>query len=211
VLATLEGLIGRPAMDSVMKTYFERWKFRHPCGRDFRAVFDEIVPRFHGERFGASLSWFFDQLVEGTNTCDYELTSIRSEHVQTPAGIFDSLGTKVIRSRKITEESKGSFRSRVLVSRLGEVELPVTVRIGFDGGDTLTERWDGKDRWKEFTYIRPDRVIWATVDPDQKIFVDTNYLNNSKAVDPESFAIRKYFVKMLFWIQNALQTVAIAG
>ncbi|HEX8655912.1 MAG TPA: M1 family metallopeptidase, partial [Hymenobacter sp.] len=42
-LATLEGLVGRPVMDEIMQTYFARWKFKHPCARDFIAVANEVV------------------------------------------------------------------------------------------------------------------------------------------------------------------------
>ncbi|MEO1628704.1 MAG: M1 family metallopeptidase, partial [Bacteroidota bacterium] len=37
-LKTLEGLIGQEVFDEVMRTFFERWKFRHPCKRDFTSI-----------------------------------------------------------------------------------------------------------------------------------------------------------------------------
>ena len=210
-LVTLERLIGRTAMDSAMKTYFNRWKFKHPSGRDFKAVFDEIVPHFHGDRFGPSMDWFFKQLIEGTDVCDYELTWIRSARIQRPTGVFDTVGGKAARTQQSDATSGAPYRSKVLVSRLGEIQLPVSIAIGFEGGEKIIEQWDGKDRWKEFIYLRPEKVIWASVDPDQSIVVDMNILNNSKRIDPERFPLRKHFVKMLFWIQNALQSVALGG
>ena len=211
VLATLERLIGRPAMDSAMKTYFERWKFNHPTAADFKAVFNEIVPQYHGDRFGESLDWFFTQLIEGTEVCDYELTSIRSERIEEIAGVVNDNGGKATKTRSSEQESNAPYRSRVLVSRLGEVQLPVTVVVGFEGGETVVEAWDGKDRWKEFIYERPEKVVRAAVDPDRALVVDMNLLNNSKTADPASFPIQKHFIKMLFWIQNALQSVALGG
>lgn len=61
LLTTLERMIGRPAMDDIMKTYFERWKFKHPCTRDFIAVVNEIVPKHHGKKFGENMNWYFDE------------------------------------------------------------------------------------------------------------------------------------------------------
>ena len=194
-----------------MKTYFERWKFKHPSGRDFKAVFDEVVPHFHGDRFGSSLSWFFDQLIEGTDVCDYELTSIKTERLLATAGVFEESGAKVTRSRESDADSAVEYRSRVLVSRLGEVQLPLTVAIGFESGEKVVEAWDGRDRYKEFTYVRADKVTWAAVDPDQTLMVDINILNNSKTTKPETFPIRKHVIKMLFWLQNALQFAALGG
>ncbi len=211
VMTTLENLIGRAAMDSAMKTYFDRWKFKHPSEKDFRAVFDEIVPVFHGDRFGKSMSWYFDQLIDGTDVCDYELTSISTEPVRATVGVIGQRGEKAATAREAWSDSSRQYRSRVLVSRLGEVQLPVVVEIGFESGEKIVERWDGQERWKEFIYERTDRVRWAAVDPDRQLMVDMNLLNNSKTVDPEGFPIRKHFVKMLFWIQNALQLVALGG
>jgi len=211
VLTTLERLIGRTAMDSAMKTYFERWKFRHPSGRDFKAVFDEVVPHFHGDRFGSSLSWFFDQMIEGTDVCDYELTSIKTERVLAAAGVFEENGARITRSRASDDDSAAVYRSRVLVSRLGEVQIPLTVAVGFENGEEVVEAWDGRDRYKEFSYVRADKVVWAAVDPDQTLVVDINILNNSKTTRPETFPIRKHVIKMLFWLQNALQFAALGG
>ena len=79
MLQTLEGLIGRPVMDSVMKTYFHRWRFRHPSGADFIAVVNEIVPRHHRARLGPNMDWFFDQVLYGTGVCDYAVTRARKQ------------------------------------------------------------------------------------------------------------------------------------
>src|SRR5690606_37295783 len=51
-LKTLEGLVGIETMDEIMKTYFDRWKFKHPCDDDFIAIVNEIVLKNHGKRFG---------------------------------------------------------------------------------------------------------------------------------------------------------------
>ena len=47
-LHTLAGLIGIDTMDEIMKTFFERWKFKHPCARDFIEIVNEIVDKKHG-------------------------------------------------------------------------------------------------------------------------------------------------------------------
>ena len=43
-------------MARVMRTYHERWRFRHPTSDDFYAVVAEVA--------GRDARWFFDQAVE---------------------------------------------------------------------------------------------------------------------------------------------------
>ena len=76
---TLDRLIGRSVMDDVLKTYYQRWKFRHPCARDFIAVVNEVVPRRSGNKYGRDMNWFFDQVLYRAPSCDYKVKSVTKE------------------------------------------------------------------------------------------------------------------------------------
>ncbi len=52
-LIKLEAELGQPLFDSVMRTYYERWKFKHPYPEDFRAVAEEVS----GRNLEASFAW----------------------------------------------------------------------------------------------------------------------------------------------------------
>jgi hypothetical protein len=210
-MTTLERLIGRPVMDTIMKTYFERWKFKHPCERDFVAVFNEFVPKYHGTKFGRNLDWFFDQVLRGTDICDYELTSIESRLVTSPEGLFDSGGKKVSAAPNDSARGAKLYDTRVLVSRLGEIKLPTSVLVRFENGDEVRQAWDGQARWVDFNFRRPEKVAWAMVDPDVSLVIDVNLNNNSKTMEPERVPIWKYTVKFLFWIQNFLSLGSMIG
>ncbi len=196
VLTTLERMIGRPAMDDIMRTYFDRWKFRHPCTRDFIAVVNEIVPKYHGKKFGDSMNWYFDEVLSGTNICDYALSNIDVEEVAQTGGIA---------GKKIERE----YTSSVLVSRLGEVTLPVDVLVRFDDGKEIRETWDGQSRWKQYTYTESSQVVSATVDPDHKIPLDINQNNNSKTARPSSLPFWKYTMKFLTLVQTILSNTLV--
>ncbi len=200
-LTTLERMIGRPVMDEIMRTYFQRWKFKHPSSRNFIEVVNEIVRKHHGEKFGNNMNWFFDQVLFGTDICDYELTSLQVSRVRGPYGQIEKDTTS---SKKPAE-----YESRLLVSRLGEVRMPVDVLVGFDDGTERRERWDGQARWKEFRYRSSSKAVWAKVDPDHILTIDVNVLNNSMTTDPARLPIWKYTLKFLFWVQNALQYASI--
>ncbi len=199
-LTTLDRLIGRAAMDTVMKTFFARWRFKHPCGRDFVSVVNEVVPRMCGNRFGPDMNWFFDQVLYGTDICDYELTSIQNSDLRKRAegASHDSM-------------HKASYESHVFVSRLGEVCMPVTIAVRFEDGSETREEWDGKARTKDLTFQRNVPVVKAEVDPDHVLAIDINYINNAKTVEPKTSAIWKYTISVLFWIQNVFHVLAVFG
>lgn len=206
LLTTLERMIGRPVMDEIMQTYFERWKFKHPCTRDFIAVVNEIVPKYYGNKFGENMNWYFDEVLSGTNICDYELTRIRVTEVKRARGVQDTVGGKTEYTRRHDKKQEPEYESRVLVSRLGEVKLPVDVLVRFDDGKEIRETWDGQARWKEFIYIGESEVISATVDPDGILALDVNVNNNSKTVNRSSLPFWKYTTKFLTLVQTILQS-----
>jgi hypothetical protein len=203
-LTTLERMVGRPVMDEIMRTYFERWEFKHPCSRNFIDVVNEVVLRRLGDRYGKDMNWFFDQVLYGTGVCDYELTSITNTPVGPVSGLVDSAGIPEPARSDTGLPREGLFDCKVLVSRLGEMHLPVDVLVHFAGGKEVREHWDGVARYREFTYREREKIAWASVDPDEILAIDINRINNSRAVEPSALPFWKYAVKMLYWVQNIL-------
>ncbi|MCB9265990.1 MAG: M1 family metallopeptidase [Lewinellaceae bacterium] len=204
-LHTLEGLVGTETLDEVMHAYFQRWKFRHPCGRDFIAVANEVITQKYGNRFGENLDWFFNQVLYSTRLCDYALASISNTPVQPPAGIFEDGGDCVQPDAAVLT----SFRSEVRVHRLEGLYFPVEVRVIFEDGKTVAEHWDGKARSKAFVYEGPAKVVAAEVDPERKIYLDKNFMNNSLTLQPPKKGLRRYAVRFLLWMQQVMQSVSV--
>ena len=200
VLSTLEGLIGRAAMDSVMKTYFRRWRFRHPCGKDFVAVANTVVPVVCGSRFGPDMNWFFDQVLYGTGVCDFEVTSIAVNRATPPGGIMDADTAQAHAAEGKPGGSPETFESVVTVGRRGDVRLPVVVAVKFDDGREVREEWDGRARTAQFRY--GGKVVRAGVDPARKVPLDVNLINNVRTAPFPVGPVWKYAVKVLFWVQN---------
>ncbi|OYT71836.1 MAG: hypothetical protein CFK52_06890 [Chloracidobacterium sp. CP2_5A] len=67
-LKMLEGQVGAETMQRILKTYFERWRFKHPTSDDFFDVASEVA--------GEDLTWFFDQYFRGTKILDYAVASL---------------------------------------------------------------------------------------------------------------------------------------
>ena len=71
------------------------------------------------------------------------------------------------------------YETQVILQRKGDFVFPVEAEIKFDNGESLRERWDGKDRWVRFVYHKKAQIASVELDPDHKITLDGNYLNNS--------------------------------
>jgi hypothetical protein len=195
MLTTFERMVGRNIMDTIMQTFFERWKFKHPTTKDFMNIVNDIVPAKLGLKYGKNLDWYFDQILSGTDICDYELTRI---------SIFD-----VDTSKEKREEVKRKFNSRVLVSRLGEMKVPVEILMKFDDGKEIREKWDGQARFKLFEYSDSSKVISAIVDPENILAIDINNNNNSKTLEPSSLPFWKYTIQFMTFVQSILQSVVL--
>jgi len=73
----------------------------------------------------------------------------------------------------------------------------------------ITEQWNGRDRWRQFTYERESRAVSAQVDPERILLLDVNYTNNSKTLAPEGpRAATKWALKWMVWLEDALLTWA---
>lgn len=204
VLRTLEGYLGEQAMARVMRTYHERWRFRHPASRDFFAVANEVS--------GQDLSWFFDQAVLGTGVLDYAIGSVASEQVSEATGLFD--GKKSGERTTVTadqarerEKPDRPYETTVLVQRRGEIVFPIDIALHFEGGKVERRRWDGRDRWTKIKVTRPERLMYAEIDPERKIILDVDWLNNSRRVESDARATSKWTSRVMFWAQNLLATV----
>ncbi|MGN7384311.1 MULTISPECIES: M1 family metallopeptidase [unclassified Paenibacillus] len=87
ILMAIEQEVGSDTMKKIMKTYFQRWKFRHPTTKDFQSVVEDVTKR----------SWedFFQQFVYGSQMIDYSVDKIRIR----PAGP-DLYDNEVLITRK---------------------------------------------------------------------------------------------------------------
>lgn len=202
-LHSLQGILGDETTDIIFQRYFEQWKFKHPRGGDFIAVVNEVVKERHGDQFGENMDWLFEQCIYDTKVCDYAVDGIFNVRYASGQGIFDQEnGGKVYQSGKLDEQ----LTSTVTLVRLGELIFPLDVEIVFKDGSKKTEYWSGVERKKEFSYLGSVPIVSAHIDPQQKVLMDLNLLNNSKTLQPSKAVRNKYVIKSIFWIQTLLQT-----
>ncbi|MEZ4887092.1 MAG: M1 family metallopeptidase [Chitinophagales bacterium] len=209
-LQTLEGMVGEQTMTEIMKTYFNRWKFRHPSGKDFIAVVNEIVCENHPNDFPNGMDWFFEQVLYGSDMCDYKVAAIHNNLVKPPIGLFDSENGQKnyfdeADQQQMLQNEPLQYYSTVNLYRLGEIRLPTEILVRFDDGSEILEQWDGEARFHQLTYTSPKQIISAHIDPKYKTAMDANYLNNSLTLQQDTSPLLKWSTKALFWMQNIMQ------
>jgi hypothetical protein len=204
-LYTLMGIIGEETTNEVFREYYKKWAFKHPSGKDFVNVVNEVVTKMHGDKFGRDMNWFFDQTLYGTGLCDYKVVRIINNKVESPN---DSLAKSdsINKSRNVNDQF---YNSIVQLERVEEVMLPVEVLIHFKNGEEILESWDGKSRFKDFVYNGRRMVEWVKIDPEFKIRMDINYINNSLTVDPDWVPVRRLTDKLISFMQFFISFISL--
>jgi hypothetical protein len=210
MLLTLHNYLGEKRMKKVMRTFFDRYKFKHPTTKDFTNTVNEIS--------GENLDWFFDQIIYNCVILDYKLYRITNDLIPLKdRGFFDSDTGMVFIGNNELDKAKAEiykdssinklYNSKVIVTREGDMTFPVEVLIKFSNNEEILEQWDGKANYKVFKYEKSARVISAQIDPDRKIWLDVNPLNNGLIIKSENTTVYKYSTRWLYWMQNIMQLI----
>ena len=203
-LHTLEGMLGQETMKEIFQTYFQRWKFRHPRGKDFLSVINEIVEK-RNPNLSDAIRSLNTQILTGTDICDYAIGDIQNiPHIE-PIGLFDLEGDVVFKKGRI-DGSK--WNSMIKIYRLGGISAPVDIEVYYENGKMEKFHWSGLERTHILRISRDSRVEAACVDPAHKLYIDRDFNNNSKTAKPKKNPLYKYASKTVFWVQNVLQTIS---
>jgi len=203
-LFTLKGIVGEETVNEIFREYYRRWAFKHPSGKDFVNVVNDVVVKLHGNKFGPDMNWFFDQTLYGTGICDYKVKGFSSTRIQKHSGrgeITDTLNSSSM--------NDSIYKSVVEIERAGEIMLPVEVLIHFDNGDEVLEKWDGKSRYKDFRYTDAKRISWVKIDPEYKITMDVNYINNSKTDRPDAVPVNRITSKLIVLLEFLVSFISL--
>jgi hypothetical protein len=89
---------------------------------------------------------------------------------------------------------------RAVVLRRGVVELPVEVEFVDANGHRSRQRWDGRGPFRVFEWRGDARLSAVLIDPDAKVLLDGNLLNN--AVSLRRVPARRTFERTLYAFQT---------
>jgi hypothetical protein len=175
VMNTLERYLGWETMQEFLRTYYQRWRFRHPTTRDLQDVAEDVA--------GEDLDWFFDQYVYGTAVVDYAVDRVRVRRLN-------------------DDDDNPRYENEVRLERREDGIFPQTLRVRFDDGTTEDVTWGGNEPWKVFTFEKPARLTEAYLDPDNAVWLDINRLNNRRTHEAGNPLARKLQFKVAVWAQQ---------
>jgi hypothetical protein len=204
-LYTLMGIIGEETTDDVFREYYKLWAFKHPAPKDFINVVNDVVKKNYGDKFGPDMNWFFDQTLYGTGICDYKVAVFNNIRQDTARVRINDADTLL--STKPSADSL--YKCAVGVQRIGEVMLPVEVLIHFSNGHETLMNWDGKDRYKKLELLSNSEIQWVKIDPEYKIRMDVNFINNSKTYESDMVPVRRLTNKFITFLQFFISSVTL--
>lgn len=205
LMHTLMGIVGEETMNEIFREYYRQWSFRHPSGKDFVNVVNDVIAGKQDKKLGPDMNWFFDQTLYGTGICDYKVAEFRNSRVE---GTWDKAEkADSLKDDSTTQDSL--YKAVVELERIGDIKLPVEVLIHFDNGDEIMENWDGKATYKDFSYTGRHGVDWVKIDPDYKIKMDINYINNSMTSDPDPVPVRRMKNKLVSFMQFLINFISL--
>jgi hypothetical protein len=207
MLANLEGLVGHETMARIMRTYAERFRFKHPWTDDYLAVVNEVA----GRDLRPALLQFLDR----GQIIDYEIASVTSEPSRPATGYLDTKnGRTLVTAEKAQSDAdraasdgKRTFDTTVIVQRRGDAVWPIDIAFKFVGKPVERATWDDQRRWRRFDFHRPEQLEWVDIDPDRKVELDVDWLNNAQRLQPDRRAAARLTSRWLLVVQQLLATV----
>jgi hypothetical protein len=86
--------------------------------------------------------------------------------------------------------------------------VPVDVRMVFEDGSEIRERWDGGRKegktWRRWQIAGRSRIRFAEVDPDRQVALDVSRLDNGLSAAPDR-APRQRLVSRFVLLLSTLQ------
>lgn len=211
----LEERLGKDVMEKAFREYYTRWRFRHPSVADLRATLIDVSGK------PAVVNQVFDQMVYGTAWIDDAVTAIDTEQVLPEAGTVvkdgkrsvidsDALDKQIAKTRADwkkahpkakDDEGPYPWRSIVTVRRYA-AQVPQTLRLTYADGSHEDISWNDDRRWARFVVTKPSKVVSAELDPQQRIFLDANKLNDSYSSKSHGAAARRWAADAAALLQN---------
>lgn len=204
MLKTLEGILGQKRFDEIMRGYFEKWKFRHPCGQDF---VDHVTEELTGDelrRLNFDINLFFQQALYGSEECDYGVASISNIAPDRALGYIDNSEDCVLDGGP---QPDYIYENKVVLHRHGEMILPVEVVIYFEDDQQVKVIWDGRKRSTDYQFQGASRIIKVVLDPDNKLDLEKNRINNIMIVEG-SKGFKKYGVRFKMGLQHLFDLIS---
>ncbi len=153
LLRTFRRVYGRRRFDAALRRYALSQRYAHPDPEDFIQAFSTLGPLAAENLRGALFR---------SERVDYAIGSLRV-HAARPGG-----GAAI------------EYQSEIQVENTGKLRLPVDVALFDAKGNRYLRSWPGDAPEVTLQHRGPSPIVAAWVDPEAKILVDDDLLNNSR-------------------------------
>jgi hypothetical protein len=140
--------------------------------------------------------------------CDFAVAEASATRLVSPGGtLAPSPGGKDVPPERSPAKTASEWENEALVTRPGELVVPVDVELRYADGSRQRRTWDGVKRFDRIRTLTSSPLARVTVDPDHKLLVDRNLLNNTLAVAPSGTARTKSVLDAAGVIVGILETL----
>lgn len=224
MMRDLEAQLGKDVMERAMRTYYQRWRFRHPSIADLQATLAEVSGQ------GALVNTVFEQQVYATQPVDDRIADFSSDEVLPQpgyAGANANANPNVNVTSAVAEEQAEGARKRwhaqhpdakpgtgpfpwrtAVVLRRHGAAVPQTLVVTFADGSRETVRWQGQERWRRFEWVKPVRAVSAQLDPERRHLLDANKLDDGRTLAADASATRRWTFELGTIVQTILALLA---
>jgi hypothetical protein len=175
IFQTLANVWGPERLERALGFYARQYRFSHPHPDQLLSAIEEHV--------GPDAARYAKNALFERGTVDYVVTAVESARAAEPAGEFDDDAGRHLIEPKPPAESSG-WQSRVVVVRRGSLELPVDVELIDEDGVSQRRHWDGRGPFVAFEQRGARPIVAAIVDPERRVLLDDNLLNNATSREP---------------------------
>ncbi len=177
VVSQLRLLLGDSLFWKGIENYYETWKFRHPYPKDLYSTFEKAC--------GKKLDWFFNQWLNTTWHCDYQIKNFNGSWKKSKKGHY--------------------YAGQITFQRKKPIVMPIDFSVYLSDGTSLDYRIpiadvvsfteyksDGISPWmfsedvKTIQLSLPDRISRIQIDP-QNHLLDVNPFNNDSRIVPKMY------------------------
>ena len=99
------------------------------------------------------------------------------------------------------------YRTEVTVRRLG-APVPQTLVVTFADGSRETVQWDADEHWHKFVWTKTARAVSAELDPQRLHYLDVSKLDDSRALEPDARASRRWSLEFAAVADYLLSLIA---
>ncbi|BFH71824.1 MAG: M1 family metallopeptidase [Paenibacillus dendritiformis] len=179
VLLAIEKQVGEKTMRRIMRTYTQKYRFKHPTTGDFQRVVEEVTKR----------KWtdFFNQYIYGNQMADFAVEGIDTR-------VIDSGGHP-------------RYEATVHIVKKGADYPSVPIVFHFADGKTTRKVWNGDGERMQYRISHTAPLDWVMIDPLYTIVVENQHINNymkAHVEEPVRTRVNLSIVKLLEMISSAV-------